>query len=446
MLVDRYKVAHWMNARKLTAPQVAAAATVPDNVVSAMLTDDHADLDPAAVAAVAAALRLDPGQLGGGQDRDLTAILQPADVLYASRRPIQRDGIHFYNYYSMAAPHGHVAPVILDILCPAGRVPALNNGHLEPAITVNLGPGDINGRWGTDLTSDTWQVLRANDAGDRWITGDSYVEPSYCPHSYSLASDLPARIVSYTGPSNIVALVDDANAWSSPAFDGLLAFLDGGLAPGDVLDLLLARRGYDRTSAAQHAGVDPATLRAALDAPPAGIDTLRRLARAVGLDYRMLLPAERRQDAVGKTCLDVAGARASRRRFAGHEVASMASAPHLPDLSGLFLNIDSDAGPADPLPDLVEPAESHYLVVDGDVTLEWLDVTGQRRAGKLTADGSAWVGPFVAHRFSGRGAVLKFGSGTHLGYLDLVELTNTYAPAATARRGRRDVAAWGYDR
>ena len=27
----------------------------------------------------------------------------------------------------------------------------LNNGHLEQAITVNLGPGDIYGRWGENI-------------------------------------------------------------------------------------------------------------------------------------------------------------------------------------------------------------------------------------------------------------------------------------------------------
>ena len=111
---------------------------------------------------VARFLRVEAEQLTSSPRRNLTALTRSADDLIATRRPIQRDGIHFYNYYTMAAPPGAVAPVILDILCPAERVPALNNGHLEPAITVNIGPGDINGRWGEELTEETWQVLRAN--------------------------------------------------------------------------------------------------------------------------------------------------------------------------------------------------------------------------------------------------------------------------------------------
>lgn len=446
MLVDPFKVAHWMNARKHTAAQIAALAGLPDDTMSTLLSETGTDVDPAVVGAVAAALRIDPSQLGSSADRDLTVILQPAEGLYATCRPIQRDGIHFYNYYSMAAPDGRVAPVILDILCPEGRIPALNNGHLEPAITVNLGPGDIHGRWGTELTPQTWQVLSANTGEDAWITGDSYVEPSHCPHSYSLAGSEPARIVSYTGQSNIAPLVDEVNTWSSGAFGNFVRLLDSGLAPADVLDLLLARRGYDRRSAAVAAGLDLAALQAAIGDPLSGIAALRALACAVGLDYRLFLPAERRQDEVGKSCLEVDEARRSRRGFGSYEVASMASAPHLPDLTGLFMNVGADSTAQDAQLDLVEPAESHYLVVRGDVTLEWQDAGGQLRAAKLTADGSAWAGPFVRHRWSGEGAVLKFGSGSHVGYLDLVELTNTYAPAATVRRSRRDIASWGYDR
>jgi hypothetical protein len=294
-----------------------------------------------------------------------------------------------------------------------------------------------------------------------WINGDSYVEPSHCPHSYSLASGGRARIVSYTGQSNIAALVEETNGWSTSAFEEFVRFLDGGLSASDIIDLLLARRGFDRGSAAAAAKIDRAELDAAIDDPHSGVPALRAVGHAVGLDYRLFLPAERRQDEVGKTCMDLDETRRSRRWFGGYEVASMASAPHLPDLSGLFMRIGTggadqgDSGPVGPAAaesvqsgpvDLVEPAESHYLVTHGDVTLEWLDAGRLRRAVKLNTDGSAWVAPFVRHRWVGDGGVVKFGSGAHVGYLDLLELTNTYAPANTVRRSRRDTAGWGYDR
>jgi len=444
MLLDQFKLAHWMNARKYTTGQVAALADVSEDVIALMLSEQAGTAPADAVAAVAIALHVDPAQLSGQAERDLTVVHQSPEALRATGRPIQRDGIHFYNYYTMAAPAGRVAPVILDILCPAGRLPALNNGHLEPAITVNLGPGDIYGRWGTEITPLTWQVLSANtSAADDFIVGDSYVEPSHCPHSYSLVTDRPARIVSYTGQSNVASLVDEVNTWSDPAFAAYLARLEDGLTAGPLLDLLLARRGHDRASAAAAAGIPTAELDTAVEEPLAKLDVLRAVAGATGLDYRLLLPPQRRRDAVGKTCLTAVDAAAGQRRFGAYQVASMANAPHLPDLSGVFLRVDADGPSADA--ELEEPAECHYLVASGEATLEWVDGAGQVCATKLGADGSAWVGPFVRHRWHGHASVLKFGSGSHLGYLDLFELTNTFDPAATARRCRRDVVGWGYD-
>ena len=48
---------------------------------------------------------------------------------------------------------GYVAPVLIDILCPKNKLPKLNNGHLESAITLSLGPNDIYARFGKKLTN-----------------------------------------------------------------------------------------------------------------------------------------------------------------------------------------------------------------------------------------------------------------------------------------------------
>jgi hypothetical protein len=45
------------------------------------------------------------------------------------------------------------------------------------------------------LDASTWQVMATNTGDDNWIVGDSYVEPSFLPHSYSLVTDVPARMV-----------------------------------------------------------------------------------------------------------------------------------------------------------------------------------------------------------------------------------------------------------
>lgn len=438
MRPDPFKLNHWINARKLTPELLAGRAGAQPAVIRGMLAGEQVADD--VVTAVAAALQVSPAQLHDAGTHNLTAVWQSASDLRASRRPIQRDGIHFYNYYTMAAPPGRVAPVILDILCPADRLPALNNGHLEPAITVNLGPGDINGRWGTELTPSTWQKITANRGHDGWITGESYVEPAYCPHAYSLAGADPARIVSYTGYANLSGLVEELNTWSDPAFDRFAKLAESGLSPDVVAEILLSARGHDHASAAAAAGVSQADLNSALADPVRDNGVLSAVCTAVGLDYRLLLPAGRRQDAVGKTYQGLEETRSSARDFLGYRMASMASAPHLPDLIGLFVQVRGEHGGL-----MTEPNETHYLIVGGQVTLEWSDADGRVRSETAGPDGSAWVAPFVSHRWSGDGAVLKLSSGPHVGLLDLIELTNTYAPSGTLRRSRRDLRGWGYD-
>ncbi len=488
MRPDPFKLMRWMNARKLTPEHLSEECDVPAPLIVALLSDDPPDIAADVARRIAAALRVEWARLAATRTVGTPVLVRTAVELRATKRTIMRDGIAFYSYYSMAAPADQVGPVVLDILCPSGRLPALNNGHLEPAITVNLGPGDIHGRWAEELAPQTWQRLGANRASDRWITGDSYVEPCYCPHSYSLAGDTPARIVSYTGSANLTALIEEANHWPEAGFEAFLDWLsqfdhegdgrpvgrdanpDAGqgvsraAVPGALLDLLLARRGYTRRTAAGRAGLSLADLDAALAEPVTGIATLRALVGPLGMDYRVLLPTARVHDAVGKSVLSVAQARATIRDFGPYRVASMASVPHLTDLTGLFMRIGrgSKPGGAEDQADgyLTEPADSHYLVVDGSPVIEWLgsgadDVTaGTAAAGgtavrgaetaALSADASVWVAPFVRHRWLGEGSLLKFGSGSHVGYLDLLELTNVYDPAATLRRSYRDRRGWGY--
>ena len=40
------------------------------------------------------------------------------EEIVRTKRKINRGGIHFYNYYTLPSPHGYVAPVLIDILCP----------------------------------------------------------------------------------------------------------------------------------------------------------------------------------------------------------------------------------------------------------------------------------------------------------------------------------------
>lgn len=439
MRVDPFKLAHWLNARKLTPAHAAAVGGPDEQGWRDLLTPVRHDLDPALVGELARVLRVEPTQITATAGSGDEVVVQTAADLQASKRLVRRDGIDFYNYYTMAAPEGLVAPVILDILCPAGRTPALNEGHLEPAITINLGPGDIHGRWGVEFDDVSWQVLSANRGPDPWICGDSYVEPTFCPHSYSLVDQTPARIVSYTGASNLEEFVDELNGWSDERFEAVVSGTGSRPGPGEVLDALLARRLHDRASAAALVGMKDVELEHALDTQE--VDVLRRLGVELGIDYRLLLAPAHRRDASGKTRLDVPASRASVREVDGYRVASTATAAHLPDLVGAFMEIGALPGEGGRLRDC---AETHYLVTAGAPTLTWHGASGDHEAA-LTPDGSAWVPPYVEHAWRGEGAVVKLGSGRFVGYQSWLELTNTFDTAVTLRRGRRDLFGWGYD-
>lgn len=446
MLVDSFQLGRWLNARKLTPQQLAAQVGMRDSEVLSLLDGTAAAVPDDCALRLAAGLSVAPTQLANGAPSGLSVIVMTAAELRTTCRPIQRDGIHFYNYYSMAGPPGHVAPVILDILCPVERVPQLNNGHLEPAITVNLGPGDIHGRWAENLTSDSWRVMAANRDDQNWICGDSYVEPSFCPHSYSLASEQPARIISYTGQSYLTDLFSELNHWTPTAFEAFIGDVGSG-KPAALLRSILRRHGFTAATAAYATDTSCEHLKrwlaGAYDA--LSLQDLRVLGERLGFDYRVLLPAPRHHEELGLTYCSIEQSKESVRTFATYKVASMASASHLPGLCGLFMMIYSPRRTGPAALDLVESTETHYLVLDGEATLAWDDPDGTAAEAQLTADATAWVAPYVRHGWTGEATVIRLSSGRHVSYLDQFELTNTFDAEAILRRGWRDQSGWGYD-
>ena len=50
-------------------------------------------------------------------------IYHTKEEIRKTKRSINRGGIHFYNYYTLPSPHGYVAPVLIDILCPKEKMP-----------------------------------------------------------------------------------------------------------------------------------------------------------------------------------------------------------------------------------------------------------------------------------------------------------------------------------
>ncbi|CUW38007.1 2-hydroxyethylphosphonate dioxygenase [Magnetospirillum sp. XM-1] len=445
--INRYKLMHWLNARKVTPIMAAERAGLTTADIDRLLTGTGG-LESDAAQRLAGALHVPEGYLSG--DDSLPA------VIYASRkdveatcRPVDRDGIHFYNYYTLPSPKGLICPVILDILCPADKLPKQNNGHLEPAITVNIGPGDINGRWDgrydEGLNNDTWQVMHHNRGAESWVLGDSYVEPSFCPHTYSLAGTQPAQILSYTIKTSLEAFLAQSNAWSDHAFKEMLGSYEGKSFPGRTLLTHMDRRGFDAASLSKASGIGLNALTAFLDGDEdaIAIPELKRLGGTLGCDWRLLLAPVHANDSVGKTWASIEDSVASIRPYKSYTVASLAMGARVPDMIGLFMKVAKPEDQAEL--DLVEPSATHYLVSGGAMTLRWMAEDGSVQSRSLEYRDALWIGPYVRHSFAGQGSLVKMGNGEGVSYLNQFELSNTFELADTLKRGRHDLADWGYD-
>ena len=190
-IVDILKINHWMNVRKVTIDYIFKRNKTLANKIKLKknfsLNENELNFLISKLFIPYNKIQLD--------NKIPNYIFWNSEKIKKTKRSIKRDGIHFYNYYSLPSPEGFVGPVILDILCPKNKIPKLNNGHMEPAITVNLGKSDIYGRWGKKLNKINFSKIKYNSSKKHeWIIGDTYVEPTYCPHSYSRATNDNSKI------------------------------------------------------------------------------------------------------------------------------------------------------------------------------------------------------------------------------------------------------------
>ena len=217
--LDIIKLNHWLNARKITLTSIKIKQKTLFNKLK---KNKNLKVTPKELKFINSTLSISTEKVIL-KEKLPEYILMKNEKILKTKRPIMRDGIHFYNYYSLPVPNGYIGPVILDILCPKNKLPKLNNGHLEQAITINLGNNDIYGRWGQNKNNINFSKIKFNNTNkNSWIIGDTYVEPTYCPHSYSRATNYNSQILSYTAKSALEKLVKNLNGWSRESYQNFL--------------------------------------------------------------------------------------------------------------------------------------------------------------------------------------------------------------------------------
>ena len=430
IIIDFIKLNHWLNARKITTKLIDKKQKT---LAKKLSLKKNFSISPRELDFINTDLSILTEKIEV-QNKIPDYILWTKSKIDKTKRPINRDGIHFYNYYSLPIPNGFVGPVILDILCPKNKLPKLNNGHLEQAITINLGNSDIYGRWGKKKIKVNFSKIKYNNSSKNpWIIGDTYVEPTYCPHSYSRATEHNSQILSYTAKSPLEKFIKNLNNWSKSNYENLIKNIKSKNPRVSVLKLYLDNKGIDLKYLSQKIKVKIKTLEQIINNKRVLIKTCRLLKINPDLFNNIQYTSE---DSIGKTYLSYKDSFKTIRKYKSYTIASMASSERYSDLFGYFIKVSGSKK----VKDLCDFASSHYLITDGEFNFNIDNKTIKVKKGD-----AIWMSSFKSHGFSGKGSLLKISNGECVDSSDLREILNIYKPVETLKRSYKDRISWGYE-
>jgi hypothetical protein len=438
--IDKIKFNRWLNIRKTTLKELNKKLK---NKINFEITLDNCEsLDSYTVNVVANYLEIEPLKIKKNTFNPTFLYSSKRDI-EKTRRPIKKDGIHFYNYYTLPTPKGYISPVLLDIMCPKNKLPKLNNGHLEPAITISMGPGDIYARFGEKLEKDTWQQFKVNhDPKSNWIVGSSYFEPSLCKHSYSRTSDKFGRIISYTTKSNIEELLNDK--LNDNSYRNLLNINKNKNINRTLLKLEIETKGYSIESIAKKIKLPVKKIKNYLNNINSSLEKkyIIKICKIINSDSNLFIDRKYKEDSVGKLYFDYKDSIKSIRKFKSYKVASIANSKRLPDLSGYFMKVLNKKNIF--LDDLFDSKCSHYFITKGAMKVH-IRSENKKITKNIKEGDCLWLSGFTYHGFTGDGALLKISDGQNINYLEKEDLINTYKLNNILERSRGDMQNWGYD-
>jgi hypothetical protein len=425
-IIDIVKLNHWLNARKLSLNNVK---NFSKSIVNKIKNKKNFYCSEKDLLNFEKVLNISRNKIIINEKLP-KYILWNKKKINSTKRKIYRDNIHFYNYYSLPSPKNFISPVILDILCPKKKLPKLNNGHLEQAITIALGKGDIYGRWGDKINKDTFKKIEVNNSKKyNWIIGDSYVEPAYCPHSYSLSSNIPGRILSYTAKSQLQKFVENLNHWPKNSSENFLRMFKDNINLSQIILLYSNLKGLDLNFFLKKNKTKK--IRDLLIKK-----NLKKIQDSLGIESSLFSFKEKNEDKVGKVYCSFKKSIKSIRKFKSYLVADIAYSNRYPDLRGLYFKITKQKNHKD----LILYANCHYLVTQGKIK-----ILIENKKVTLKEGDAIWIAPFQKHGFEGNGSLIRISNGETIDHLDLIELIRLYNPKYTLKRLYRDKFNWGYD-
>ena len=438
--LDKIKLNRWLNVRKTSLEHLNKLLK---NKINFKITLDNCDsLDKFSVNIIAETLDVPVSKLLKKNNLP-SFIFKSKNEIEKTRRPIYKDGIHFYNYYTLPTPKGYISPVILDILCPKERKPKLNNGHLEPAITISLGPNDIYARFAEKLNKTTWVKFKVNnDKKTNWVVGSSYFEPSFCRHTYSRATDGPGRILSYTTRSNLENLAD--GKLNDNSYKNLLNASKNLKINRYLLKQEINDKGYSLEEISKKSKVSVKKINNYINKKNSTIKRkdLNKICETINSDPNLFLDKTYKEDSVGKLYFDYKESLKTIRKFKSYTVSSLVSSKRFPDLSGYFLKIDNLNRKK--IIDVFDSKCSHYLVTGGKMKF-YIKLGDLIRDITIQEGDSIWTSAFVYHGYTGSGSLIKISDGQNINYLEKIDLVNTYNSHKVLNRAKSDLLNWGYD-
>ena len=438
--LDKIKLNRWLNIRKTTLEVLNK--NLRGELNFKVTLENCESLDTYAIDVIAKFLDISSSKLKKNY-KFPTYLFKSKLEIEKTKRPINKDGIHFYNYYTLPTPKGYVSPVLLDILCPKEKLPKLNNGHLEPAITISMGPNDIYARFAKKLNKDTWVKFKVNkNPKNKWVVGSSYYEPSFCRHSYSQTGEGLGRIISYTTRSNIESLFE--GKLNDNSYNNLIKISKNNKINRTLLKLEIDNKGYSIKEISKKIKKPYKKIKDFLDGKKKFLEKkyIIKICSIINSDPNLFIDRIHEEDSVGKLYLDYKDSIKTIRKFRSYKVASIANSKRFPDLSGFFLKVLNLKKIF--LSDLFDSKCCHYFVTGGKMKVHIKD-NNKNLSQEIKEGDCLWLSAFTYHGFTGDGSLLKISDGQNINYLEKEDLINTYNTNNVLKSAKDDMMNWGYD-